>query len=315
MKFLIIDSHKGNQTTPQNLHWLNADKIRNHLVSLGHTVDLIWSYPTVNDTINVGYDCIIFNHASRYSYISDEWLHKNSTAKLFYITNEYNLGEPLVLWSWVKNREEKFRVISNHEMSASKVVKKYIESWDIVNLNTLILEDTPKVISHGFFDFKKEKCIYYGTFRKNREKYFRKYMNGNVLISTHAKNRSKFESIGVTGPFRDRINWSEEGLKLYKTSLYIEDESTHTNYNFLANRFYEALNYGVFPLFDISCMNTLKLSGYDIPSYAMVDNPEQIEYITEHLPDSSINQLSSWRSKALEEKRIVLEHITKLITT
>ena len=77
MKFLIVDSHKGNQSIPQNLHWLNADKIRNHLVALGHEVNLIWSYPTINDAVIGGYDAIIFNHASRYSYISEEWLEKN----------------------------------------------------------------------------------------------------------------------------------------------------------------------------------------------------------------------------------------------
>lgn len=315
MKFLIIDSHKGNHSTPQNLHWLNAYKIQQDLISKGHAVDLIWSYPDVNDNIRTGYDAIIFNHASRYSYISDEWLHKNNDAKLFYITNEYNLGEPLILWSWVKHHDMKFHVIANHDMSASKVVKKYVDSWNVVNLNTLIVEDKPIVSTDEFFGFEKQHCIYYGTFRKDRTKYFQKYLTGNVKISTHAKNYSKFRDIGVTGPFCDRIDWSGSGLSNYKTLLYIEDESTHDNYNFLANRFYEALNYDVFPLFDKSCINTLRKCHYDIPKYAVVDNVDELLYVTKNIPESYIPYLDCWRYEALKEKQTVLQHITQLVTS
>lgn len=314
MKFLIIDSHKGNQSIPQNLHWLNADKLRRHLLTLGHTVDLIWSYPSVNENVSGGYDCIIFNHASRYSYISEEWLHKNKNAKLFYVTNEYNLGEPLILWTLAKTQGVKFNVIANHDMSASKVVKKYVNEWTVLNLNTLIVENTPYEPDDSFFGFEKKHCIYYGTFRKDRTKYFQQYLRGNILISTHAKNHSKFESIGVNGPFCDRIDWSSSGLSSYKTLLYIEDESTHINYNFLANRFYEALNYNVFPLFDVSCKNTIDLSGYEIPSYAMVDNSDHVVYITNHLPESSNMYIKTWRERAVKEKENVLQQITNLVT-
>lgn len=315
MKLLIIDSHKGNHSRPQNLHWLNAYKIQQHLIMSGHTVDLIWSYPEVNENIRTGYDAIIFNHASRYSYISDEYLTKNPTAKLFYITNEYNLGEPLILWSLAKTHGIQFDVIANHDMSASKVVKKYVNNWYVCNLNTLIVEQQTQFKTNNFFEFEKQNCVYYGTFRKDRTKYFQKYLNGNIVVSTHAKNYSKFKSIGVTGPFCDRIDWSTDGLSLYKTSLYIEDESTHTNYNFLANRFYEALNYNVFPLFDVACKNTLEKSGYTIPSYAVVDNPEEAVYITKNLPEEHTGVLNGWRTQAIQEKDSVLQHITKLVTT
>jgi hypothetical protein len=315
MKFLIIDSHKGNQTEPQNLHWLNASKLQQHLISVGHDVQLIWSFPTVNDRIHTGYDAIIFNHASRYSYISEEWLLQNPQAKLFYITNEYNLGEPLVLWSRVKIDNRKFRVIANHDMRASKVVKKYVETWNIVNLNALIVEPYIPAPTHQFFTFEKDQCVYYGSFRKDRVKYFQKYLTGEVIVSTHIKNRHKFMAEGILGPFRDRVDWTGAGLSMYKTSLYIEDRSTHANYNFLANRFYEALNYDVFPVFDISCKNTLLRSGYVFPDYALVDNVEDLMYITHNLPDDYREQLSNWRTHALKEKSHVLHTITELITT
>lgn len=315
MKLLIIDSHKGNHSKPQNLHWLNAYKIQQHLISKGHTVDLIWSYPDVNENIRTGYDAIIFNHASRYSYISDEWLIQNPQAKLYYTLNDYNLGEPILLWSWVKEHGLKYDVIANHNASASKVVTKYVNNWHVVNMNSLITEDVSHSQSHQFFSYDKYQCIYYGTFRRDRIKYFQKYLTGKIVVSTHAKNRSKFEDINVFGPFCDRIDWVVGDLGNYKTLLYIEDETTHTEYSCLANRFYEALNYDVFPLFDTSCKNTIELSKYDIPTYALVDNAEDVEYITTHLPDTHSTYLSTWRSMAITERNITLDTITQLVTS
>jgi hypothetical protein len=314
VKFLLIDSPKGNHSITQNLHWLNADKIRNKLVSLGHEVNLIWSYPSVNDNISDGYDAIIFNHASRYSYISDEWLAKNPTAKLFYTLNDYNLGEPIVLWSWVKRHGIKYDVIANHQADASKVVTKYVNNWNVVNMNALIVEPDANIDHHPFFSYDKSRCIYYGTFRRDRIKYFQKYLTGEIVISTHAKNRSKFGDIGVTGPFCDRVDWNSGDLNNYKTLLYIEDETTHTDYSCLANRFYEALNYDVFPLFDESCRNTIRLSGYDIPEYAIVDNPEQAVYITKNLPDSHTDYMQQWKTRAIQERDDALNSIAKLVT-
>lgn len=318
MKILLIDSHKGSTAEPaQNLHWLNAERLKNHLESIGHDVNFIWSYPTVNDNITTGYDRIIFNHTSRYSYISDEWITKNADAKMFYITNEYNLGEPLLLWSLVKNGLIKYDVIANHPDAASKVVRKYVNDWHIVNLNALIIQPEPYEDQHSFFVTERKNCVYYGSFRKDRQQYFKKYLSdGKILISTHVKNRNKFKQLGITGPFIDRINWEGKGLSAFKTSLYMEDETTHTHYNFLANRFYEALNYNTFPLFDKSCIGSFTKSGYfKLPDYAIVDNVADVEYITEALPDTHTAYLDRWRKEALYEKRLVLDEITKLVTS
>ena len=64
MKTLVIDSHKGGPKLSNNLHLLNAKTIADHLHA-----DLIWSYKGVNDDIKSGYDAIIFNHASHYSFV------------------------------------------------------------------------------------------------------------------------------------------------------------------------------------------------------------------------------------------------------
>jgi hypothetical protein len=306
MKFLIIDSHKGSLKEPQNLHWLNAKKIKDFLNQEGHEVDLVWSYPTVNDQIKSGYDRIIFNHASHYSYVDYAWLKASPEAKLFHITNEYNLGEPRALWMAVKEGR-RYEVIANHSPNISKIVEKYVNKWHFTNLNSLIFD--PKETNA-----EKSGCIYYGSFRKDREPSFRNFLKGRVTVSTHQKNREKFNSIGVNGPFIDRINWSKEGLSNFQTSLYIEDEVNHNNYNCLANRFYEALNYDVLTLFDYSCKNTIALSGYDVPDYCVVSSEEELvektQYSSLEIRDYCFR---SWKEKAKEESKNTLTSILSVV--
>lgn len=315
MRILIIDSHKGGISPPQNLHWLNADRIRDHLTTLGHTVDFIWSYPSVNDSIKENYDVIVFNHASQYSFVDYEWVHRSPNAKLFYITNEYNLGEPRILWMAVKNGR-RYSVIANHSSKISKVVTKYTDSWDVVNINALIADDS---YTEPCLE-AKDGCIYYGSFRKGRIPSFIKYFTSeDVVVSTHKKNRQKFTDAGVSPKFIDRINW-KVGLKSYKSSLYLEDELTHTNYNCPANRFYEAINDYVVPFFDSTCLNTLNLSLYKdiiVPDLFVVHNSEdlrsKINAIEPSIGGEYYQILDKCRNIAMVEKASVLDSITSLI--
>jgi hypothetical protein len=190
----------------------------------------------------------------------------------------------------------KYQVISNHKPEISKVVKKYVSDWHVENLNALVVEESP-INNNGL-----NPIIYYGSFRKGREKYFRKYLSGDkICISTHKKNRDKFLNTGTANSFIDRIKWSGEKNRLsdWMFSLYIEDEITHNNYNFLANRFYEALNHNTIPVFTPECLPTVELSTYeDFPHFEMLDsfNEEEYSAYAEYLP--------AWRKKSLDRKRI-----------
>lgn len=303
MKILIIDSHKGAEKgIPQNMHWQNAKILANFL-----NADLIWSYPSVNNKIKTGYDVIIFVHASHYSYIDIDWINNNKTAKLFYITNEYNLGEPMILWKIAK-QGRKYSVIANHPASASKVVLKYTDNWHIVNLNVLIYNPKNQLIKNTLFDIERKGCVYYGSFRKDRVSYFKKYLDGNVLLSTHPKNTDKFRNVGVTSKTANRINWHDNGLFYFKQSLYIEDIKTHTHYNYLANRFYEALNYNCVPIFGNECKGTVLKSGYNISEEYFIETSAEIKH-KEHL--KCINE---WFVMAENEKNQTLENIRDIIS-
>ncbi len=296
MKVLVIDSHKGSGgEIPQNLHWQNARRIADALEA-----DLIWSYPSVNDHIKTGYDAIVFVHASQYGFVDRAWLENNPDAKLFYVTNEYNLGEPYILWK-VAKAGRKYTVIANHPPEISKVVKKYTKRWHVLNLNSLVTNPC----SYG--GFKSRRCVYYGSFRKGRIPSFKNYLTGGVVVSTHVSNREKFRAIGVKGPFVDRIDWGKRGLSVFDSSLYLEDEVTHTQYNYLANRFYEALNYNVPTLFSSECRATVEKSGWQIPDEYFIEPSQQV--IPQGLPVRE-----HWRNNALSEKVAALAHIKQIVT-
>ncbi len=310
MKFLFVDSHKGTPKPPVNLHFQNAQRIAENLRWEGYEVDLIWSYPTVNNEIKEGYDVIVFNHASHYSFVDFAWVQKSPWAKLFFITNEYNLGEPRAVWNAVKREGRTYEVIANHDSNISKVVTKYTSAWHNLNLNCLVLGNTNTTITPS----NKLGGVYYGSFRKNRAKYFQKYLNG-LTVSTHSKNREKFLELGIQPTFINRIPWDKDGLNPFAASLYIEDEITHSSYNYLANRFYEALNYNVVPLFGEECVNTIQKSDYAIHSDYIVKDEKDFAQKSCHLPSDYKLALEIWKEQAFEEKKETLEKIQSILTS
>ena len=308
MNILIIDSHKGKlNRNVTNLHVRNA-----RILSLILHADLVGSHEGNDYIYNKKYDVIIFNHASKYSNIDIKILYNNPEAKLFYITNEYNLGEPLLLWKYVKEKNKKYDVIANHEQSASKVTNIYINKWNILNLNSLIYNWQPRV-SLDFDDIfgveNRFGVIYYGSYRDNRTKYFMKYFDERMVVSTSKKNKFKFLPYTNGCQFRDKLKWYPYiSLRNYKASLYIEDEKTHDNYNFLSNRFYEGLMCDTPVIFDESCRNTINKSGYVVPESLICKDSNDL-----HNKLNDIKIPIDWYDKAKQEKANVVEKIKEIV--
>lgn len=295
---LVIDSHKSAGSGPQeNLHWLNARLLADELGG-----DLIWSYKGVNDSVRGGYEKIVFVHASHYAFTDYAWLEASPDADLFYVSNEYNLGEPRTLWMAVK-RGRKYTVLANHPARVSKIVQKYVLDWRFVNLNALSFRDAPVSRAHD-----AKGCVYYGSFRANRSASFAKYLHAPLVLSTHRTNADKFRAAGATSAIVPRLRWdSAGGLEQYAASLYIEDEVTHSAYNCPANRFYEALNYSCTPLIDAACAETFRIAGYEVPAALVVDGVLDVaRAIGAGVPPE-------WRAQAAAERRAALTAIKSAV--
>jgi hypothetical protein len=238
---------------------------------------------------DVKYEKVVFVHSSPATKISENlaFMERNKDSDCFYIKNEYNLGEPVLFWAMHRDFGTKLTTIANHEQKPPFGTRfdKYQDEehcWHIVNLNCLIYDEIPVYLedeSFSLFAPPKIPIVYYGAVRKDRAKYFEKYFKSFMTVSTAYKNQGWFKGISTEPTYIDKLNWfgTENTLKSFDSILYIEDELTHENYNFLANRFYESLSCGVPCFFDSSCIGTIEKAGYPINRFYIVDSAEELE--------------------------------------
>jgi hypothetical protein len=234
----------------------------------GHDCSLISTDDELKDT-HVQYDFIMFVSATFYFQFERfvELMDNQTNCKIGWITNEHDL----FMQDFLKKYGVDF-IIANFEESGVKKAHRSYEKFLMVNLNTLIAKP------RNPWYLKKHDLIYYGTYRKWRDDYFKKYLVDDMILSTSSKNVKKYLISGCDCLLTDRLNWKhgQETLNLFKASLYIEDNVNHKLYNHLANRWYESLSCNCMMFFDKSCENTIKRSGYQINDYFMVDSYEEI---------------------------------------
>lgn len=191
--------------------------------------------------------------------------------------------------------------------------RKDIKASIALNLNTLILED--RVIQVRRSQEKRYQIIYYGMYRAGRETYFRRYFDENMMVSTSEKNVLLFKTINPRMKFMKPFYWGENStLELFQYSLYIEDEYTHANYNFPANRFYEALIYGTVLLIDRNCKNTFDTAGYDVSDY-YIDDKRSLKAKMKSIDGSygyHLKRQRGWLKKAKDERVSVLSRLKEI---
>jgi len=287
MKILIIDPHgtKIHEGTT-NVHARNSLVLSQYL-----NADLMYDEETQTEEFSGNkYDAVVFVHTSGYVQVKKllEYLSTVGNPKYFYITNEYNLGDPVTLYSLCKNNGVEYEVIANYPQSIMPpfiLSKDSISKWNNVNLNSLIYKKIPKIVE--LFEPKKSGIIYYGTFRKDRAVYFEKYFDKRIYVSTSRKNTEKYRAAGLDASFVGALQWSGKKRRIdnFKASLYLEDVTTHSNYNYLANRFYEALSFSVPCVFDESCCNTIRLSKYPISSDFIINSKQELHELAEAIPE------------------------------
>ena len=120
----------------------------------------------------------------------------------------------------------------------------------------------------------------------------------------------KFKNIGCSPKFIDKLKWGKKDtLGLFKYSLYIEDEYTHTHYNHLANRFYEGLSNDTVVLFDRDCINTLKKSEIDNYEDFIIDSSN----IKARNYEEDLRKQQKWKEIIKKEKNKMIEELIQII--
>ena len=259
--------------------------------------------------LDTTYDILILSYGSGYAPFNliAELFKRNKKAKKFWLTNEYNL---VPITSIMKYEHS---IIGNFE---KQPYNKNVLNFHSLNLN-LLLSKPPNELND-----KKYDCIYYGTFRVYRSKYFTEYLQNKIYLSTSSKNFKKFKHIGCNPKYINKLNWIEgkETLNLFKYQLYIEDDRTHENFNNLANRYYEAGFCNNVVFFDVNCRNTINKSelsyykdqveNYIVKSYKDLQN--KIKECNKDF-DKHLAIQKGWRLKESFLRKTMLQDIEKII--
>jgi hypothetical protein len=268
-----------------------------------------------------GWDNIVVNYASYYmpwrAYFDGVM---RSDAKLWWIVNDHDIEDSMLLRAVLHKTggRRQYGVISNNSREGYRqwILRKWIvkdkkrlndciSSWHTINLNALTYEDMRQAIPirAELFD---NPAIYWGSWRKWRLPYFQKYSDPRITFSTSAKNARKLQRLGCRYNFIPKLLWGRHSpLHFSNATVYIEDPHTHHNYAFPANRFYEAISYGVDVYFDPSC----RLTADRIGGATFIDGAQDlIDAATTRRQDQSL-----WREQAAAARTTALRQIGEII--
>jgi hypothetical protein len=213
-----------------------------------YSVDQLKGNNKLYDVVLVGFGSVSSEAVVTRDFIS------NNCKRAIFISGEYEQQTSPALWYSNKN----YDVVKNYEgigNLAGRRNGRILKTYEL-NLNLLIAKEPNQVTQ------KKYDCIYYGRWREDRAKYFKRYIQNGMYLSTSTKNMKKFKHAGCNPKYLYTISWEErkETLNLFRYSLYIEDEYTHNVFNNLANRWYEAGFCNNVVFFDVNCWNTIRKS-------------------------------------------------------
>lgn len=290
-------------------HMRQSQILKQYFRKKGDECD-IYDIKDMVNAIDEKFDIIIKSYSTFYEdYNSEITICNNNkhNARFYFITNEYTIQASNVLNKTNKNGVN-WNIITNFDKKAITNTKFWKNKYSL-NLNCL------------FYNIKecqnkKYKVCYYGTYRKDRKKYFKKYfVSKNIILSTSPKSVKKFMKDGCIFKPCKRFIWGhkKDTLGLFKYSLYIEDEWIHNNFHNLADRFYEAMSNQTVTLFDKSCIHTLENSELKDKNYKdfIIDSFEEIE---QRDYDKDWEKQKLWLDELQKQKENVLEEIYRIIT-
>lgn len=337
MKILIIESceKKEIKTNYTMVHVKNAVILKNYL-----NCDFISHADHISSVINNKYDAIICVYASPYmkynAYL--EILDNNPDAKIFWLMNDHDVEDNILLRKWTIKHNKKYHMICNNPRSgyrswilrkkiADKTLNDCIDEWHTFNLNTLIFDEKVFLDTKNYKN--KNEILYYGTFRKNRIKDMLDYNNVNYRLSSNRRNHIKYQLAGVNAKFIEKMVWDDSkcdmfepvGMRLkdFMLSIYFEDEHTHDNYAFMANRFYECIMNNTLLVYDYRCQKTINKSNYNIDPRQIVKNGDELNIFYKNLfNDKNLyNELMEIQNSNVDliinEKLNVLKNIESIL--
>lgn len=223
------------------------------------------------------------------------FLQKNMESEIIWIGNDYTIAVP----SQIKKVVNKIKVIAAYE---SIKPDHYYLNW-----NQLTFE-----AGHKWSPPRYDGLMYYGAYRKDREKYFDTYFKNNEILTVTIHPSSKGASKKFATRYPNAMVLGDLNVMLeagrYESTIYMEDQSTHSIYCSPANRFYECLSAGLYQVFDINSVATLQKAGIDVSPW-VVANQNDIKNTRSKL----LRQLQFELYQRLNSREELLSQFERLI--
>jgi len=264
------------------------------------------------------YDVIIFGFGSISTEIDKtvSFVIRSGAKKFFWLVGEYEQSMNPALYYACKKTGIKFETIQNFDLKA-KNFGQFCKGKHFVNINLLIAKEPNEPVQ------KKYDCVYYSRWRPDRSKYLKEYLQGDIYFSSDAKNFKQHKHIGCNPKYIAKLDWTQkkETLNLFRYSLYIEDKFTHTCFNNLANRYYEAVMCNNVVFFDANTENTIlnsELSPYieEVRKYMVKSHNDLIELI--NICNVNFNDhlavQKKWAINIIKSKNTMIKQLNDIIT-
>lgn len=311
LKIAIVDVKKG---TKEN-SCFTAVNMRNGLI-LAEELKADFLYTEKQLREKKGYDIIIAGFTSNRSDIEGLkfFYNNNPAAKCFVLCSEYEQNR--AMGNHYSHRP--FSIIRNFEGKSDLIEsdKELVLADFFLNINLLIARQ------QNSYSPKKYDCVYYGRWRAARAKYLSNY-SPSFFLSTSNKNKVLFHNAGCKPiSYIEPLKWDyrREQLNLFRYSLYVEDEYTHTHYNCLANRWYEAGFCNNVVFFDNNCVNTIRKSEIgeyyeEIKEYVVSDCEElktKIDNCNKNF-NKHLEIQKKWRKNELNLRKNMIEELKNIL--
>jgi hypothetical protein len=205
---------------------------------------------------------------------------------------------PIDYWTTCQDMSRPGLALSGHRIGPGS---------SYVNWNALTVQ------VRQFVPLEERSCadwlVYYGAFRKDRERYFDRYFNAPYIDSLFscptAKARERYTNSLVH--HETRIVELYAYLTNFGLGLYLEDRLSHQSYHSPANRFYEMLSAGLPIVFQPECRRTFDKAGYDISPF-IAWNAEEMTGLLNRRAEI-LNVQSAWLASVIAENAGLMDQV------
>jgi hypothetical protein len=146
-----------------------------------------------------------------------------------------------------------------------------------------------------------DALLYYGSMRKDREKYFDRYFASPVVSTFFSCPTSKAAERYPFLTHETKIESLMDYLSSFGLGLYLEDRKSHTEFHSPANRFYEMLSAGLPIVFQPECQRMMEKAGFDVSPFILWSPAEAVGMI-ERREEILTQQREEWLPKVITDR-------------